>query len=175
MMRRNLYASVFAGVFAIVGIGPGFGQEKADGCSGFKWSVDRELTAFSGEGVLVVNSGGQIPGIMEAVSLRLAKQDDVHFEVPPSRKPKNNPAFAGVFPIVPVAVPGPYNVTVSDDAWIDVIQNGHVLRQTGFTGSHTCAAIHKSVRFDLEKGPATVMITDAAKDALKIDVLPPPP
>ena len=148
---------------------------QSDGCSGFKWPVDREQKAFAGEGVLLVDGGGQIPGIMEAVTIKLAKQEDLAFQVPPTHKPKSNPAYAGAFPMNPIAVPGPYQVTISDDAWIDVIQDGKLLKQTGFTGSHDCKTVRKSVRFDMAKGPATLMISDAARDNLKVDVLPPPP
>lgn len=153
---------------------PAFAQE-GTGCSAFKWHIDREETAFAGEGLPTVNAGAQIPGVMEAVVLKLAGQDGMTFEIAPSHKPRNTPAYAGVFPIVPIQVDGPYNVTVSDEAWIDVVQNGKMLHQTGFTGAKGCHDVRKSVRFDLVHGPATILISDASSDTLKIEVLPPPP
>ena len=53
-----------------------------------------------------------------------------------------------------------------------MVENGKVLKQSGFTGSHTCKTVHKSVRFDLAPGPATVEISDAEADSLKLEVVP---
>ena len=53
-----------------------------------------------------------------------------------------------------------------------MVQNGKMLKQSGFSGSHTCKAVRKSVRFNLDAGPATVEISDAPQDTVKIDVLP---
>ena len=173
MRPANLSFVSAAALLVHIGL-PAWAQE-GSGCSGFKWHIDREQTAFAGEGLPTVNAGAQIPGVMEAVGLSLAKQEGMTFEVEPSHKPKNNPAYAGMFSIVPIQVPGPYNITISDEAWIDVIQGGKVLHQTGFTGSNGCHDVRKSVRFDLSNGPATILISDAVKDSLKIEVLPPPP
>ena len=148
--------------------------QSGGGCSGFKWHVDREEAAFAGEGIPTVNGGGQIPGIMEAVTVQLTAQDQLTYEVPPTHKPRSNPAYGGLFPITPIAVPGPYQVTVSDIAWIDVVQNGKSLKPIAFTDSKDCHSVRKSVRFDLAKGPATIEISDAAKQSIMLDVLPPP-
>jgi hypothetical protein len=171
MRRRGLAAA--AGGALLFAVLPAWADEST-GCSGFKWHIDREETAFAGDALPAVNAGAQIPGVMEAVLLHLAKQDGQTFEIPPSHRPKHNPAYAGVFSIVPIQVAGPYNVTISEEAWIDVIQGGKALRQTGFTGAQGCHDVRKSVRFDLAAGPATIMITDAANETLKIEVLPPP-
>ena len=149
--------------------------QEGTGCAAFKWHIDREQTAFAGEGVPTVSAGAQLHGIMEAASLKLAKQEGMTFDVAPTHKPKNNPAFAGVFQTPPILVAGPYLVTISNDGWIDVVQGGRLLRQTAFSGAKGCHDVRKSVRFDLAQGPATVMITDAPQDTLKIDLLPPPP
>ena len=173
MRTASLSLASAAAVLFLAGL-PALAQE-GSGCSGFKWHIDREQTAFAGEGLPTVNAGAQIPGVMEAVGLSLAKQEGMTFAVEPSHKPKNNPAYAGVFPIVPIQVSGPYNVTISDEAWIDVIQDGKVLHQTGFTGGKGCRDVRKSVRFDIAKGPATILISDAVNESLKLEVLPPPP
>ena len=145
------------------------------GCDGFKWHIDREQTAFAGQGLPTISAGAEIPGVMEAVVLHLAKQDGQTFPVPPTHKPRHDPAFAGVFPMIFMQVPGPYNITISDAAWIDVVQDGKLVRQTGYTGATGCHDVRKSVQFQFAKGPATIMITDAATDTLKLEVLPPPP
>lgn len=168
---RRLVCSV---VFALACTAAPVLAQEGSGCSAFKWHVDRETTAFAGDAQPDVSAGAQIPGVMEAVKLQLAKQDGQTFDIPPSRQPKHNPAYAGVFTVVPFQVAGPYIVTISDEAWIDVIQGGKILHQTGFTAAKDCPAVRKSVRFTLAAGPATIMVTDAANPILKLEVLPPP-
>ncbi|MCW6509170.1 hypothetical protein [Lichenifustis flavocetrariae] len=141
-------------------------------CSDFKWPLTRETTAFAAEGLPTVVNGTPLPGLMEAANLQLGKQDGVAFPVAPTHHPKHDPAYAGTFALPPIASADTYQVTLSDDAWVDVVQDGKIVKQVGFTGSHTCKAIHKSVRFDLKVGPATVEISDAATQTLKIEVLP---
>ena len=150
--------------------GPACAQD-AD-CTGFKWSLDRELTAFRNEGSPTVASGTPLPGLVEPARLQLLPQEQVTYPVPPAHKPRHTPGFGGSFPVPPIAAADTYQVTLSGDAWIDVVQNGKTLRQVGFTGSHSCKAVRKSVRFVLAAGPATVEISDAEADSLMIEVLP---
>lgn len=150
--------------------GPAFAQD-AD-CANFKWPINRELTAFKGDGLPVVASGAALPGLVEAAQLKLLPQDQVTYTMAPKRAPKHTPAYGGSFTLPPIASGDTYQVTISDDAWIEVAQNGAALKQTGFTGSHSCKAVHKSVRFSLATGPATVEISDSGLDSLKIEVLP---
>ena len=42
---------------------------------------------------------------------------------------------------------------LSDDAWIDVIQNGRYARSVGSTGRSDCPGVRKSVRLDLDAEP----------------------
>ena len=71
-----------------------------------------------------------------------------------------------------VAAADTYQVTLSGDAWVDVVQDGKVLKQVGFTGSHSCKAVRKSVRFAIGTAPTTIEISDAGADTLKLEVLP---
>ena len=165
-MRVVLLSALATVLFA----GAAFAQE-AD-CADFKWSLNRELTAFKGDGLPVVASGTALLGLVEATQLKLLPQDQVTYTVAPKRAPKHTPAYGGSFTLPPIASADTYQVTISDDAWIEVVQNGTALKQTGFTGSHSCKAVHKSVRFSLATGPVTVEISDAGSDSLKIEVLP---
>ena len=150
--------------------GPALAQD-AD-CAAFKWPMNRELTAFHGEGLPAVANGGTLPGLDAAATLVLMPQDQVHYPVPPSRTPKDTPAYGGTFTFPPIASADTYQVTISDEAWIEVVQNGKAVKQSGFSGSHSCKVVRKSVRFPLGTGPVTIEISDAASETLKLEVLP---
>jgi hypothetical protein len=160
-----LYGSALLAILA----GPALAEQPD--CNSFKWSVAREQDAFAAAGLPTVASGSALPAPGQAAILMLSKQDAVSFPVAP-RKPKREAPRAGIFPLPPLTAAGTYQVTLSDEAWIEVEQGGKLLRQVGFTGSRTCPSVHKSVRFDLAPGPATLEISDAGVDSVKIDVLP---
>jgi hypothetical protein len=74
-----------------------------------------------------------------------------------------------------VAVPpeGELQISLSDEAWIDVVQDGKAVKLAGFSGMKTCPGIRKSVRFKLAAGPATIQLSGAKKETLKVAVLSP--
>ena len=102
----------------------------------------------------------------------LVPQASLRANPAPSHQPKNTTPYAGIFDLGSIDAAAAYRITISQDAWIDVVQDGKVLHQTGFTGSKTCPEIRKSVRFDLNKGPARIMLSDAAQEQLNLEVLP---
>ena len=142
--------------------------EDAAGCGKFKWSIAREQAALSAPGLPAIASGEALPAT--GASVVLQPQPKITFEAPPARKPKVDPAYAAVLRLPPV-VAGTYEVTVSDEAWIDVRQDGKDIRSSGFSGQPDCPGVRKSVKFDLQAGPATVQISGASVQAIKVDVL----
>ncbi|RYB05038.1 hypothetical protein [Lichenibacterium ramalinae] len=147
--------------------------QDASGCAKFKWPVDRERSAFGTPGLQVVEPGKPLPGIMDPAIVKLKPVADAGFERPPGRKPKGG-TFGAAFRTPPVAVAGTYQITLSDEAWIDVIQDGRELRSSASSGQRDCPNVRKSVRFVLAAGQATVQISGAAADSIKVDFLPPP-
>jgi hypothetical protein len=145
--------------------------QDASGCAKFKWSIERERSAFGTPGLHMTEQGKPLPGIMDPAIVPLQPVASVTFERPPSRKPRDG-TFAAVLKTPPIAVAGPYQITVSDDVWIDVIQGGRQLKPTGTTGQRDCPNVRKSVRFDLAAGLATVEISGAAASSVKLDFLP---
>ena len=142
------------------------------GCAKFKWPIAREKAAFAAPDLPAASSGQSLPEVGHAATLNLEPQAGVTFARPPGRKPRADPAFAAVLNLPALATAGRYQVTLSDEAWIDVLQNGKEVRSSGFSAQQDCPGVHKSVRFALQPGPATVQISGAAVDAIKIDVLP---
>lgn len=165
-----LAGTVLALLAGSLAVGPVAAQD-ASGCARFKWPVDRERSAFGTPGLQVVEAGKPLPGIMDPAIVRLKPLAEAGFERPPGRKPKDG-TFGVAIRTPPLAVSGTYQVTISDDAWIDVIQNGRELRSFGVSAERDCPNVRKSVRFSLGAGQATVQISGAAADSIKVDLLP---
>ena len=143
--------------------------EEAAGCSTFKWSIAREQAAFSAAGLPSIGSGQALPATGASVALQ--PQAAVTFVKPPARKPKVDPAFAAVLSLPPITAAGTYEVTLSDEAWIDVVQNGTDIKSSGFSGQPNCPGVRKSVKFALQPGPATVQISGASAQTIKVEML----
>ena len=76
--------------------------------------------------------------------------------MPPERKPRTEQWHGGMVRLPALAKPGIYQITLSDDAWIDVIQNGRYARSVGSTGRSDCPgrAQERAARSRCEPGRA---------------------
>ncbi len=166
---RRLGLALFA--VAVASSCPAWAQD-ASGCAKFKWSVAREQTAFAAPDLPNVESGQSLPGVVSAAIVKLQPQAEVRFDRPPARKPKAATPFAAVLKLAPLAAPGTYQITLSDEAWIDVLQVGKEVRSAGFSGQPDCPGVRKSVKFPLQAGEITVQISGVRTDSIKVDVLP---
>ena len=146
--------------------------EDAGGCAKFKWSIARERAAFAAADLPSLAPGQTLPALPGAALLKLSPQSGVTFVRPPGKPPKASPAFAAVLPTIPVATAGTYQVTLSDEAWVDVVQNGREIRSSGFSGQPDCPGVRKSVRFSLGAAPITLQISGAARDDIKVEIAP---
>lgn len=137
-------------------------------CAAFKWPVAREQALFAA--APAAQSGADL-SVGEAADVALAPVDTISFTVPPERAPA-----AGTFgATASVAVPpeGELQISLSDEAWVDVVQDGRAVKSAAFSRMKTCPGIRKSVRFKLAAGPATVQFSGAKKETLKVAVLTP--
>ena len=148
-------------------------EKATDGapCQQFAWSVNREMALFGAPAQETVQTGAELSGPDRGFSLALQAQDKVHFVEKPERKPRSEVPKAGIVSFT-VPKPGVYQVTLSADAWIDLIQDGRSLRSLGSTGKRDCPEVRKSVRFDLHPGRATLQLSDASADSIKVAILP---
>jgi hypothetical protein len=170
--RAAIGAALLAGLaFALPGRGPAAAQEKP-ACEQFAWSVHREQALFSAPDLKTVPAGAALTPQDRATALELRPNAEVAYVLPPGRQPKTADSYGGVisFPDLPKA--GPYQVTASAEAWIDVIQNGKAAESAAHTGKRDCADIRKSVRFELEAGPVTLQLSGAPVKIIKLAVLP---
>jgi hypothetical protein len=63
-----------------------------------------------------------------------------------------------------------YKITLSSESWIDVVQNGHAVKSSGFSGAVGCEGIRKSVKFDLAAQPFTLQLSGAPANTIRIVV-----
>ena len=140
-------------------------------CTQFDWSLLREQAWFSAAGLPRVESGGTLAA-MPAATLGLRPRDAITLPFAPSREPKPG-SFSGVLHLDAPLAPGPYQVTLSDRAWIDVSQDEKTTRPaTAHTMRPGCPMLAKSVRFQLGTAPITIVVSNAASDAIRIAVAP---
>lgn len=158
---------VIIGLFAILA-GTSFAMAADTGCETFKWPVEREQALFPA--APAAQSGATLT-VGQAADFSLEAVDTVSFEVPPERAPK-----AGTFGATAnVTVPpdGELQLSLSDEAWIDVVQDGKTVKSAAFSGVKTCPGIRKSIRFKLAGGAAIIQLSGAKKADLKLAVLTP--
>jgi len=144
--------------------------EDAPACATFAWSVAREQTAFAEPNLFALTSGSALP--REAVAAQLTLKPAAEIALPvPSERPAKPDTFSG-FVTATVPAAGTYQVTLSDEAWIDVSQDGRsTLKPAAHSGKAGCPGVRKSVRFALDAGPVTIEISRAAHPQIKLDFL----
>ena len=105
-----------------------------------------------------------------AVTLSLPPVADAGLPKPSERTQKPG-TFAGYLRLGQIPG-GIYTVSVSDSAWVDVIQDGNYLKPTEFSGVTGCNGIRKTMKFSLAAGSTTVQISGVAANAIKLAVVP---
>lgn len=94
----------------------------------------------------------------------------MRYALAPERAIKPNSPFGGMLVIDTLAA-GRYHVTLSEEAWIDLVQNGAFVASTDHTSAKTCAPIRKSVEFLTAGGPATIQLSSAKAPSIAIAVV----
>lgn len=170
-MRRHLVAiSLLAMVSALPGPSQALAQEPV-GCDKFKWDVTRERAALAKTDAPKLASGSDLTAALSrAVVLTLQPPADAKLPSPPERAPKPD-TFAG-FGTVTIPSNGIYSISLSDGAWIDVLQNGNFLKPKAFSGVTGCDGIRKTVKFDFVASPTIIQISGATERAIKIVIMP---
>lgn len=156
----------------LVAATPAFAADPV-GCDKFKWPMDKELAALTAPSLPKLAAGAEAPPPPTAVTVALQPIAGATLPKPPERPQKPN-TYAG-FLRASAGSAGLYTVTISDYAWIDVIQNDAYLKPKGFSGVTGCDGARKSVRFDLAAGPVTIQFSGVAKDAISVAFMPATP
>lgn len=155
---------------AVCCIGPAVADDEP-ACTSFAWSVARDRAAFAASDLPVLASGSSLAGGTRAAQLTLKLATDVMLPVQSERTAKPGTFSGFVTATVPSA--RTYQLTLSDDAWIDVSQDGHTtLKPERISGKAGCPEVRKSLRFNLVAGPVTIEISRAPSPQIKLDLLP---
>lgn len=143
-------------------------NQGASGCDSFAWPIARERAWFDDAKLARRASGARLSRIDRAVDLSLRPTSKIRFFMAPEHAPGAH-SFSGEVTFFGVPRPATYQVTLSDEAWIDVFENGVRLKPTSATGAKTCAGVRKSVRFRLAPGDLVlIQLSDATKDSIKV-------
>jgi hypothetical protein len=143
------------------------------GCDKFKWPMDKEIAALTAPSLAKLAAGAEVPPPPTAFTVMLRPIADAALPKPPERAQKPE-TYAG-FLHASLGSAGLYTVTMSDYAWIDVVQNDAYLKPKAFSGVTGCTGARKSIRFDLAAGPVTLQISGVAKDSLNVAFTPATP
>lgn len=143
-----------------------------NGCDKFKWPIERERAALTAADRPKLASGAQINSAASgAITLALRAPADAGLPTPPERAPKDG-TLAGFARFAGVPKPGVYTVSLSAGAWIDVVQDGRILKPVGFSGATGCDGISKTMKYDIAAGPFVIQISGTQQDAVSLAVLP---
>ncbi|MEA1831470.1 hypothetical protein U8607_05175 [Methylobacterium durans] len=141
-------------------------------CTAFDWSLMRELAWFSASSLAELASGATVAPDMPGAVLKLRPDAEVAFPVPPSRAPAPG-TYGGILRFPALTMPGLYQVTLSEEAWIDVSQDGQSTRPpTAFTVRPDCPTIRKSVRYQFGTTPILIEVSGAKRDTIRIAIAP---
>jgi hypothetical protein len=143
--------------------------EEPIGCDKFKWPVTREQAALAAADKNSIAQGSVVAAGTAAL-VHLAPVDQAHFPLEPQRAPAAGSYAAVLKFTVPTA--GVYTVSLSAGAWIDVIQEGAMLKPLAFSGARECPHIHKSLKFQLAPQEAILQISNAAEQEISVVVMP---
>ena len=142
-----------------------------DGCEKFAWSLARERAAFAASDKMTIAAGEALAALpASALLIRLRPAAQASFAMPPERKPKTEQWHGGMVRLPAPTKPGIYQITLSDDAWIDIIQNGRYARSVGSTGRSDCPGVRKSVRLDLDASAVVLQVSGVAPDTIAVTI-----
>ncbi|MCJ2130811.1 hypothetical protein [Methylobacterium sp. E-045] len=175
-MRRML--PIIAALVLVSGAGLAPDQARAQtgsdpaACTAFDWPILREQAWFEAPSLPRLESGSTLSAEMPGAVLALKPTAEADLPLPPSREPKPG-TFGGSLKIPPVVTPGLYQVTLSDNAWIDVSQDATTTRKpVASTMRPGCPGVSKSVRFQFGTTPILIVVSGAKSDSIRIAVSP---
>ena len=166
-MRKFLFVAA-----SLLAATPAWAAEEPSGCDKFKWNIDHARAALTAPDRTKLNSGSELSALPSTgVTLALVAPADAKLPTPPERAPKDG-TFAGFAKFAAAPKAGSYTISLSNGAWLDVVQDGHFLKPTAFSGATDCEGIRKTVKFDLSATPFVLQISGVRDNSLSIAIQP---
>jgi hypothetical protein len=151
---------------------PAYAAEEPSGCDKFKWDIARERAALTAPDRANINSGSELAAVSSTgMTLALVAPADAKLPSPPERAPKEG-TFAGFANFKTVPKAGIYTISLSAGAWVDVVQDGHVLKPKAFSGATDCDGIRKTMKYELAASPFVLQLSGVKENAVSIVIRP---
>ncbi|MGY3448674.1 hypothetical protein [Bradyrhizobium sp. USDA 4353] len=142
------------------------------GCDKFKWDIARERAALTSTDRKTLDSGAEIAALpASGLSLTLRPHADARLPIAPERAPKDG-SFAGFAQMTAAPKAGVYTVSLSAAGWIDLVQDGRILKPIAFSGATDCDGIRKTVKYELSAQPFVLQISGAPDTTISVAILP---
>ena len=166
-MRKSFFVAL-----TLLAAAPAIAAEEPSGCDKFKWNIDHARAALTAPDRTKLNSGGELAALpATAVTLALVAPVDAKLPTPPERAPKDG-TFAGFTRFTSAPKAGSYTISLSNGAWLDLVQDGHFLKPAAFSGATDCDGIRKTVKFDLSASPFVLQISGARENSISLAIQP---
>lgn len=138
-------------------------------CERFDWPLAIERSWFTAGDMPVVETGQKLASLpAQGLTLTLRPAADVTLAAA-TRPPRVDAPKSGVVTFtVPAA--GLYQVTISADGWVDVVQDGAIVATQAHTGNRDCVGLRKSVRYKLKAGEAAIQVTSVPADRIMVGI-----
>ena len=143
------------------------------GCGKFGWSLTRELAWFAKSDNPTVSTPATQDKLPDgALVLELEADGEANLVMPPERRSRSGNGYGGAVSFAAVPRAGLYQITLSEDALLDVIQNGKYLRKAASHMRRDCPAIRRSVRVTLTAEPLVLQFGGVEMPTVTIAVAP---
>jgi len=137
-----------------------------DRCRSFSWSIGRTIDLFD-EPLPNVRSGQSVPK-EGAFALNLRPVADVIYPVSPERGSDGGKGAVVTIESIPA---GRYQIALTADAWVDVIQDNLHLPTSLLTQDRRCPGVRRSVEVEVKSTALILQFGGAAVDRVNIAVL----
>ncbi|HSY56736.1 MAG TPA: hypothetical protein VK834_09815 [Bradyrhizobium sp.] len=166
-MRKFFFVAV-----SLLAAAPAWAAEEPSGCDKFKWNIDHERAALTAPDRIKLSSGSDMAALPSTgMTLALTTPPDAKLPTPPERAPKDG-TFAGFARLTATPKAGIYTISLSSGAWVDVVQDGHLLKPKAFSGATDCDGIRKTMKYEISASPFVLQVSGARENSLSIAILP---
>ena len=142
-------------------------------CSAFKWPIDKERAAFESPDLQKLSSGtSKGPWGEQVFALELKPAKDVAFPIALPAKKNAPDTFGGTLSFAAPAEAGPYQITISNHSWIELVQDGAALKTVDHSGAKGCDGIRKSIRFNVGAAPVILQVSGSADETVNVSIRP---